>query len=216
MGGGQCHAMTAPAATVLPTATATMMAPATISEPTATMMVEPPAPMDAREVLYMQSCGVCHGADAKGVGGVNSGKPLGVDARHPVEDYTRWLVRNGSSPRNTDDTYVAPMPMLDENALSDSDLDQIIESLQDRNVFAQPTTGEDLYLDYCSACHAVDGTGAPTARVLAGRGENTTRHVLQGHHAGEYTNTREFMPMWDEEAISDAELQLIQDYTNSL
>ena len=201
------------AAPMPPAPPAATMAPAMTAAP---MPMDPPAPVDTRAELYMQFCGTCHGADAKGVAGVNGGKPLGVDARHAVEDYTRWLVRNGSAPRNTDDTYVAPMPMLDENTLSDEDLSQVIDYLQDRDVFPQPTTGEELYLDYCSACHAVDGSGVPTSRRLAGMNEDITRHIRRGHHAGEYDNTREFMPMWDTDEITDAERDLIQEYVNSL
>ncbi len=172
-------------------------------------------PMEPGEALYVQHCQLCHGENAEGAQDPTNGSPLGPDARHPVDEYVRWLVRNGSADRmaNEMELYPAPMLPIGEDALPDSDLDLIIEYLSNREVFPQPTTGEGLYADYCTGCHWDDGLGAPTGRPLD---EVTAAEVLEdpriGHHPGEFDMSNEYMPIFSEEMLTDEELQMLADY----
>lgn len=170
------------------------------------------------ETLFLSFCAPCHGADAKGATDPNTGTPMGPDARHPVEDYALWLVRNGSSARMTHEgNYLGPMLPLTEQVLPQDKLEMILAYLSDPTAFPQPTTGEDLYMDYCSSCHAADGSGVPTGRPVT----NVERQAViddthNGHHPGEYELAPEFMPQWSNAEISDAELGLIADFIAGL
>jgi mono/diheme cytochrome c family protein len=146
---------------------------------------------------YERLCATCHGATGDGV------DELGPDIKHPVEEYSEWVIRNG----RPDTTMLA----FDTDQLSDTELAEILEFLADQ---PQPTTGEELYGDYCAACHGADGAGGPTTRPVIGEAHEAEQLVRNGH-AGEFDNRREYMPKWTTDAISDAELDLIIAYIES-
>jgi mono/diheme cytochrome c family protein len=104
------------------------------------------------------------------------------------------------------------MLAYDTEDLSDMELAEILEFLAGQ---PQPTSGEDLYLDYCAACHGVDGAGGPTMRSVIGEAGAAERLVRNGH-AGEFSNRREYMPKWSTDEISDPELDLIITYIGTL
>lgn len=104
------------------------------------------------------------------------------------------------------------MLAFDTEDLSDMELAEIMDFLAEP---PQPTTGEELYLDYCAACHGDDGAGGPTTRRVIGEAANAERLVRNGH-AGEFSNRREYMPAWSTDEISDAELDLIVTYIGTL
>lgn len=148
---------------------------------------------------YERLCSTCHGPTGDGVDG------LGPDIKHPVEDYSEWVIRNG----RTDTTMVA----FDAEALSDDELSEILEFLASQE---QPTTGEGLYVDYCAACHGDDGTGGPTTRPIVNEAQEAEELVRNGHGSNAFSNRREYMPKWSDTEISDAELDLIIAYIESL
>jgi mono/diheme cytochrome c family protein len=135
---------------------------------------------------------------------------LGPDIQHPVEDYATWVVRNGR-----DGAMIYPSPMLayDEATLPQDTLEGIWRFLADQ---PQPTTGEGLYLDYCSACHGEDGAGGPTGRPIVNEAGEISRFVRSGHELGNFAERREFMPQWSTSELSDAEVQLITQHVESL
>lgn len=143
-------------------------------------------------------CAACHGANGDGIDG------LGPDIKHPVEDYSEWVVRNGRAGT----TMVA----FNTSALSDADLGEILDYLASQE---QPMTGEGLFLDYCAACHGDDGKGGPTMRSITGEVDEAEELVRQGH-AGDFSERREYMPKWSAAEISDAELDLIISHIESL
>jgi hypothetical protein len=135
---------------------------------------------------------------------------LGPDIQHPVEDYATWVVRNG---RDGAMIYLGPMLAYDEATLTDEVLSGIWTFLAEQ---PQPTTGEGLYMDYCAACHGDDGAGGPTARPIVNEAHEITSLVRSGHSLGNFAERREFMPQWSTDELSDAELQLITQYVESL
>jgi mono/diheme cytochrome c family protein len=152
--------------------------------------------------LYMSKCAACHGA--QGVGG-----QLGPEVQHPVRDYSNWVVRNGRAMT----TFPAPMLAVPASELSDADLTKIWDYL---DMPAQPTTGQALYADYCGNCHGADGKGGPTTRSIVNELGQLKAHVRQGAHPGEFSMRREYMPAFAANRITDAELDLIYAYVDSL
>jgi mono/diheme cytochrome c family protein len=152
--------------------------------------------------LYQSKCAACHGA--QGVGGT-----LGPELQHPVRDYSSWVVRHGRATT----TFPAPMVAVPAGDLSDAALTKIWDYLDQP---AQPTTGQALYLDYCGNCHGADAKGGPTTRnILNELGELKSR-VRQGAHPGEFDMRREYMPAFSTSVLTDAELDLIYKYVDSL
>lgn len=148
---------------------------------------------------YERLCSTCHGPTGDGV------NALGPDIKHPVEDYSEWVIRNG----RTGTTMVA----FDSEALSDDELAEILEFLGSQE---QPTTGEGLYVDYCAACHGDDGLGGPTMRPIVNEVQEAEELVRNGHGGSNFSDRREYMPQWSDAALSDAELDLIITYIESL
>jgi mono/diheme cytochrome c family protein len=109
--------------------------------------------------------------------------------------------------------YAAPMFAYDEATLSEDALTAIWDMLAGQ---PQPTTGEGLYLDYCAACHGEDGQGGPTTRPIVNEAGEISQFVRSGHELGNFAERREFMPQWSTDELSDAEVQLITQYVESL
>jgi mono/diheme cytochrome c family protein len=131
------------------------------------------------------------------------------EIQHPVRDYASWVVRNGRAQT----TYPMPMEKFATTKLSDADLALIWDFLDKP---PQPTTGQALYLDYCANCHGADGKGGPTMRPILEELAGLKQHVRDGAHPGEFDMRREYMPALGTSRITDAELQLIYDYVQSL
>jgi mono/diheme cytochrome c family protein len=175
--------------------------------------------MSPEEALYVQLCSACHGTDAQGT--LVGPTKMGPEIRHPVADFTTWMVRNGSAPRNPNTTYPGPMVAMDAGFVSDAELNMIIAYLNDKTKFPQPTTGQGLYEDYCANCHGADGKGAQTTRDLTNLvdplAEAVPTNVRMGHHLeNEYNLLTEYMPAQDATVLSDAELMLIATYIEGL
>jgi mono/diheme cytochrome c family protein len=154
------------------------------------------------EALYTSKCAACHGA--QGVGGT-----LGPEIQHPVRDYAAWVVRHGRSST----AFPAPMVAVTPQELSDAALTSIWDYLDSP---PQPTTGQALYKDYCANCHGADGKGGPTMRSIVNELGKLKSIVRQGAHPGEFDMRREYMPVFGTDVISNAELDLIYTYVDSL
>ena len=142
------------------------------------------------------TCTVCHGPEG-------AGTDKGPDIQHPVLDYATWVVRNG----RTHPGFMMPMPKYLPAMLSDADLQKIFSYLAAR---PKPTTGAELYKDYCQNCHGADGKGGVTMRTLAAKPVTKfLTDVRAGHHPGEFVNRREYMPKWSAAELSDADIRAI-------
>jgi mono/diheme cytochrome c family protein len=157
-------------------------------------------------------CSDCHGATGDGVEG------KGPDIKHPIRDYSEWVVRNGRS--EEDDAYGVFALYYDEDmeafptvVLSDAMLQGVFDYL---DTPPQPTTGQGLYEDYCSACHGPDAQGGLTDRPIAAETAEFLDNVRSGHHPGEFSNRHDHMAAQSANELSDAEIQLIADYVSSL
>ncbi len=151
--------------------------------------------------MIFEQCAACHGDEGLGTS-------LAPEILHPVVDYAAWLIRNGRMHPN----YPLAMPSYNSNAVSDEDLTDILDWLSDA---PKPTTGESLYMDYCSHCHGDDGVGT-TNHDAKGRSLNEfTSNIRNGHHAGEFGNRTGYMPKWSSAELSDAEINLIHQHVNT-
>ena len=131
------------------------------------------------------------------------------EIQHPVRDYATWVVRHGRA----ETTYPKPMEIVGPNELSDADLMLIWDYLDKP---PQPTTAQGLYLDYCGNCHGADGLGGPTTRNITMELDKLKDNVRSGTHPGEFDMRKEYMPAFSTTRLSDAEVQMIYDYVESL
>ena len=152
--------------------------------------------------VYEYYCSQCHGE--QGVGGMYA-----PEIQHPVRDYSTWVVRHGLPGVN----YRKPMEAIPANVISDAVLDTIWDWLDEP---PQPTTGEGLYHDYCANCHGADGKGGPTMRPITDELKNLKTQVRKGSHPGAFDQRHEYMPVFSTTRLTDAEVQLIYDYVDSL
>lgn len=149
-------------------------------------------------------CVPCHGSDGTGVA------DKGPDIQHPVVDFSTWVIRNGRMHPD----YLEAMPQFTTALLSDANLQIILTFLA---AFPKPTTGAGLYRDYCANCHGADAMGGVTMRPIATEPMTAfTTNVRSGHHPGEFSNRRDFMPSWTAAQLSDADIRLIFMYVDSL
>jgi mono/diheme cytochrome c family protein len=109
--------------------------------------------------------------------------------------------------------YKDPMEPIAPDVISDAVLETIWDWLDEP---PQPTTGEGLYHDYCANCHGADGKGGPTMRPITNELKNIKTRVRQGSHAGEFAQRHDYMPVFSTTRLTDAEVDLIYDYVDSL
>jgi len=126
-----------------------------------------------------------------------------------VRDYSSWVVRNGLPGVG----YRDPMEAIARDVISDAVLESIWDWLDEP---PQPTTGEALYHDYCANCHGADGEGGPTIQPIKNELHELEEQVRDGSHPGEFTQRREYMPAFSTTRLTDAEVDLIYDYVESL
>lgn len=173
-------------------------------------------------------CATCHGSVGQGVAG------LGPELQHPEPEHMRWVVRNGGSwttsngmsPRLTQ--YMnSVMLAYDTNTLSDADLDAIIAWLDEP---PHPTSGAELFADFCANCHGADGRGggmavngfvdayatsfhsAPFCRQGAGDEAGFTAFVNAGSTAEPPSERRKYMPAFAG-VLTAGEISAIWDWT---
>jgi mono/diheme cytochrome c family protein len=151
-----------------------------------------------------EMCGYCHGVNGEGTN-------LGPELQHPVEDYSTWVIRNG---RMGHPDYEDDMPAYGQDVLTDELLQEIFVFLQD---FPEAADGEGLYLDHCANCHGSDGLGGVTMRdVTPESTPGVITHVRDGAHPGEFDNRTEYMHAYTTGDLTDAQVQLIAEYVQTL
>jgi len=148
--------------------------------------------------LRPQSCAHCHGDDALGT-------EDGPEVRHPNADYLRWIVREGRMDHPDFPEGMQPVP---DECLTDAMIEEIITFL---NSFPEPTTGAELYADYCANCHGADGKGGVTGVSLDGELHENAGIAVSGHETTNYASRNEYMPAQGDN-LTAAEIQLITDY----
>lgn len=154
------------------------------------------------EELFRTNCLPCHGE-------LGAGTALAPDIQHPIRDYATWVVRNGR-PMST---YAMPMMAWSQAKLSDADLLLIFGYL---DTPPKGTTGQALFRDFCANCHGADAKGGPVKHDITNKAGEIAMRVRNGAHAGEFQEREEFMPVFSTTLLSDAEVQLIRTYVESL
>jgi mono/diheme cytochrome c family protein len=159
-------------------------------------------------------CATCHGASGEGRA------TYGPEIQHPTRDLFDYMVRTGEANQLT--TYRNPMEGFDTTVLSDADRDAIFAWL---SAMPQPTTGAELYADYCGYCHGPDGRGGMVGVAYASAyhsapyrrsGAEFLSYVRAGHLMDdmgapiEVSDRHEYMPPFPPELLTDQEIQLIE------
>ncbi len=126
-----------------------------------------------------------------------------------MRDYTGWVVRNGRPGTG----FPGPMLPFATNKLSDAELKLIWDYLDQP---PQPTTGQALYHDYCANCHGADGKGGPTGRGITGELAKLKSQVRSGAGLGQIGTRKNYMPAFPTSRLSDADVNLIYTYVDSL
>lgn len=177
-------------------------------------------------VVYQRLCQPCHGDAGQGV---TAGVDVGPEIRHAHPDVAAYLVRNGDdnsilNAMGEGVGHPGVMPVFSTADVSDQVLGEILAWLDD---FPQPSTGQELFADYCSFCHGMTG-GTEVEYVSAYHnlpfltsGASDTlpefiAYVRAGHVLDDVGDPvppsarREFMPPFGPEMLSDEELTLIE------
>jgi mono/diheme cytochrome c family protein len=158
-------------------------------------------------------CGNCHGEEGEGV--VNRGPEI----KHPNRELFDFMVRNGDDMPLV--AYRDPMRPVTTAMISDAILNDIYTWL---NAFPKPTTGAELFADYCSYCHGPDGRGGTVQGYAStthsapydDTGAEFLEHVRAGHvrsGAGadiDVSERNEWMPPFPATVLTDAEVALIE------
>jgi mono/diheme cytochrome c family protein len=153
--------------------------------------------------IFAAACAPCHGA-------LGQGTALAYELQHPVRPFSEWVVRHGRPGTG----FATPMAAYSTALFSDQQLGQIWDYLA---AFPQPTTGKDLYLDYCGNCHGADARGGSVDKEIVRRSIGDVTDKVRGGAGGTGYGVRgKYMPAWTAAQLSDAELALIVQYLAGL
>ncbi|MFT4704504.1 MAG: mono/diheme cytochrome c family protein [Bradymonadia bacterium] len=156
-------------------------------------------------------CTGCHSPDG-------TGTSLGPNIQQPIVDLASTTVRRGRQEQG----YPGGMPSYSEVLLSDVELCSIIAFLREP---PKPTSGEGLYLTYCGNCHGDGelggvGQGGRTRQSLldfaVDEPERFLAAVRSGFGGSDVRASRDYMPSWQADELSDSDVQLIVDYLAGL
>ena len=153
--------------------------------------------------VFAAQCASCHGAQGEGSA---SAYPI----QNPVSGYATYVIRNGRPGIGFPD----PMPAFSLQQVSDQQLQEVLAWLGGR---PDPTTGVGLYTRYCGNCHGSGATGGVVDQDIRGETlDNVIDAARNGFGGQDYAARDMFMPGRPMQELSDAELQLIANYLQSL
>ncbi len=153
-------------------------------------------------VTFKTKCATCHGETGEGT-------PKGPHILHPVKDFSTWLVRNGRK----HPSFPEAMPKFTEAEVPTVQLNQILAFLSEP---PKPTTGRDLFNDFCRQCHGADGKLVSGHNIATKTAQEFITNVRNGHHPGEFERRTGYMPKWSAAELTDAEIRLMNTYLRSL
>jgi mono/diheme cytochrome c family protein len=148
---------------------------------------------------YTENCIDCHANAGQGVTG------LAPEIRHAPLAYFNYVTRAGR-----DGSLMVPFPV---STVSDADMGAIHTWLTG---LPKPTTGDQLYLDYCGNCHGPDALGSVIPVAVRGSNKGATMQLVRMGHGTDPSMRRQYMPARGPEQLSDAELGLIADFLGAL
>ena len=152
--------------------------------------------------VYAAMCQNCHGA-------VGQGTNLGYIIQHPVIGYASYVIRNGRSGK----PFSNAMPAYSTTKISATQLSEMLTWLRNQ---PKPTTGQALYNTYCANCHGANARGGIVGEGIRGEGDEFLSIIRSGHGGTNYSNRGSYMPAWSATEISNADVQLMIQYVNTL
>lgn len=148
---------------------------------------------------YTKNCINCHGNAGQGV------TTLAPEIRHPPLAYFNYVTRAGRA-----GSLMVPFTAT---ALSDADMAAVHAWLAG---LPKPTTGDQLYLDYCGNCHGPGALGGVIPLGVKGGNKADTMQVVRAGHGTDPSLRSEYMPAQGPEQLSDAELGMIADFLGAM
>jgi mono/diheme cytochrome c family protein len=146
--------------------------------------------------IFRAACAPCHGQEGEGTA-------LAYEVRHPVRPFAGWVVRNGRPGPG----FPLPMAAYTPGLVSDEQLAEIWDYL---GALPQPTTGKELYQDYCANCHGVDARGGSVGKGISDKGgADLLEKVREGAGGANYAARTRYMPKWTNTQLTDQEIDLI-------
>lgn len=142
-----------------------------------------------------KNCVTCHANAGQGV------TLLAPEIRHAPLAYYNYVTRAGRTGSN-----MVPFPA---DALPDADLAAIHTWLAG---LPKPTTGQQLYLDFCGNCHGPDAMGGVIPLGIRGGIKAGTMQLVRMGHGTDPADRKGYMPAQGPEQLNDAELGLIADF----
>lgn len=142
-----------------------------------------------------KNCVTCHANAGQGV------TLLAPEIRHAPLAYYNYVTRAGRAGSN-----MVPFPA---SALPDADLAAIQTWLAG---LPKPTTGQQLYLDFCGNCHGPDAMGGVIPLGIRGGIKAGTMQLVRMGHGTDPADRKGYMPAQGLEQLSDAELGMIADF----
>lgn len=158
-----------------------------------------PGTVPAPAAYAAQGCNLCHGNAAEGV------NLLGPEIRHAPAGYLGWVVRNGRA-----GTTMVPFPA---DMVPDADVFQIHAWLA---ALPRPTTGQELYLDFCGNCHGPAGGGGSVPVKAQGLPATTLVQTVRAGAGVDPGVRRDYMPAFSATELTDAELSLIATFLGAI
>ena len=149
---------------------------------------------------------MCHGTVGQGV------NFLAPEIRHVPAAYAQQVVRKGRFFNGVQTGMVAfPTVSTDPTVLpiTDADLTAVISWLDGQ---PKPTTGQGLFLDFCGNCHGKDGGGGIQPVKILGETIMAVNQKVRFGEGMDIAMRNAFMPPEDTNALSDAELAMIEQF----
>jgi mono/diheme cytochrome c family protein len=164
-----------------------------LSGPSAALGATPPPES------YNKNCINCHANAGQGV------TMLAPEIRHAPLTYFNYVTRAGRA-----DSLMVPFPV---STVSDADMAAIHTWLA---ALPKPTSGDQLYLDYCGNCHGPDALGSVVPLAVKGGKKATTTQLVRMGHGTDPSMRSQYMPAQGFEQLSDDELGMIADFLGAI
>lgn len=148
---------------------------------------------------YTKNCIICHANAGQGV------TLLAPEIRHSPLPYFNYVTRAGRAGSS--------MVAFAVSTVSDADLAAIHAWLAG---LPKPSTGDQLYLDYCGNCHGPDAMGSVIPLGVRGGIKAGTMQAVRMGHGTDPGARKSYMPAAGPELLTDAELGLIADYLGAM
>jgi len=148
-------------------------------------------------------CVTCHGSNGEGT-------VIGPEIRHVPVVYANWVVRHGRPLPSGMIAFPMVAPTTTDLAINDTDLAAVLAWLDGQ---PKPTTGVGLYRDFCGNCHGpMTATGGAVPVSIIGKMATEITQKVRMGEGMDPAMRNGYMPAEDMNALTDAELGLIQAY----